>query len=148
MPEHILSGVKAEVAKKLRSKGLLQKEIAEMLKIDRSMISHYLHGRYPKKKIQEFTDILKNIPPPCGAKIIHALTEDKDLAKILVIEFYGVKLSWDKDKCLFCGSCLVCAALTLEGESINIDYEKCNMCAECIFLCPTRALEFKREKDD
>ncbi|ADG13782.1 4Fe-4S binding protein [Methanocaldococcus infernus] len=148
MPEHILSGIKAIVAKKLKEKGYLQREIAKKIKVDRSMVSHYLHGRFPKKKVIEFVKIIEELPPSCGSKLIHSIANDKELAKELVKELYNPKLVWDRDKCLFCGSCLVCEALTLEGETLNINFEKCYLCGECTFICPTKALTLKRDSND
>ncbi|XRO75115.1 (4Fe-4S)-binding protein [Methanocaldococcus sp. 28A] len=148
MPEHILSGIKAIVVMKLRRKKLTQKEIAKIIKSDRSIVSHYLSGRYPKKKILEIAKTIEELPPKYGAKIIHSLTDDKELAKSLIKELYNVKLLWDENSCIACGSCLVCVALTLDDFTINIDENSCCLCASCIFRCPTNSLKFVRESYD
>ncbi|XRP96684.1 (4Fe-4S)-binding protein [Methanocaldococcus sp. 16A] len=148
MPEHILSGIKAIVAMKLRRKGLIQKEIAKIIKSDRSIVSHYLSGRYPKKKILKIAKTIEELPSEYGAKIIHSLTDDKELAKSLIKELYGIKLLWDENSCIACGSCLVCVALTLDDFTINIDNDSCCLCASCIFRCPTNSLKFVRESYD
>ncbi|WP_456374335.1 4Fe-4S binding protein [Methanocaldococcus sp.] len=148
MPDHILSGIKAIVSMKLRRKGLTQKEIAKIIKSDRSIVSHYLSGRYPKEKILKIAKTIGEIPPEYGVKIIHSLTEDKELAKNLIKELYNIKLSWDKDSCIFCGTCLMCEALTLDYLTINIDYNSCILCGNCIINCPTNSLKFVRESYD
>ncbi|ACV24001.1 (4Fe-4S)-binding protein [Methanocaldococcus fervens] len=148
MPEHILSGIKAIVAMKLRRKGLLQKEIAEIIKSDRSIVSHYLSGRYPKEKILKVAEIFEELPPKYGAKLIHSLTDDKELAKNLIEELYNIKFLWDEKSCIACGSCLGCVALTLDNFTVNIDYDACFLCASCIFRCPTNSLNFVRENYD
>ncbi|MEO2117666.1 MAG: (4Fe-4S)-binding protein [Methanocaldococcus sp.] len=146
MPEHILSGIKAIVAMKLRRKGLIQREIAKIIKSDRSIVSHYLSGRYPKEKILKVAKIIEEMPPKYGAKLIHSLTDDKELAKSLIKELYNIKLSWNENFCLACGSCLGCEALTLNNFTINIDENSCYLCASCIFRCPTNSLKFIKEE--
>jgi 4Fe-4S ferredoxin len=146
MPEHILSGIKAIVAMKLRRKGLLQREIAKIIKSDRSIISHYLSGRYPKEKILKVAKTVEELPPECGAKLVHSLTDDKELAKNLIKELYCIELFWDENSCIACGSCLGCAALTLDDFTINIDKSACCLCASCIFRCPTNSLKFIKEE--
>ncbi len=146
MPEHILSGIKAIVAMKLRRKGLIQREIAKIIKSDRSIVSHYLSGRYPKEKILKIAKTIEQLPPKYGAKLIHSLTDDKGLAKNLIKELYGVKLLWDENSCIACGSCLGCVALTLDNFTVNIDENACYLCASCIFRCPTNSLKFIEEE--
>ena len=148
MPEHILSGIKAIVAMKLRRKGLFQREIAKIIKSDRSIVSHYLSGRYPKEKILKVAKTIEELPPECGAKLIHSLTDDKELAKNLIKELYGIELFWDENSCIACGSCLGCVALTLDDFTINIDENACCLCASCISRCPTNSLKFVRENYD
>ncbi|ADC69482.1 4Fe-4S ferredoxin iron-sulfur binding domain protein [Methanocaldococcus sp. FS406-22] len=146
MPEHILSGIKAIVAMKLRRKGLLQREIAKIIKSDRSIISHYLSGRYPKEKILKVAKTVEELPPECGAKLVHSLTDDKELAKNLIKELYCIELFWDENSCIACGSCLGCAALTLNNFVVNINHDYCHLCASCIFRCPTNSLKFIKEE--
>ncbi len=146
MPEHILSGIKAIVAMKLRRKGLIQREIAKIIKSDRSIVSHYLSGRYPKEKILKIAKTIEQLPPKYGAKLIHSLTDDKGLAKNLIKELYGIKLLWDENSCIACGSCLGCVALTLDNFTVNIDENACYLCASCIFRCPTNSLKFIEEE--
>ncbi|TMS40906.1 MAG: helix-turn-helix domain-containing protein, partial [Methanobacterium sp.] len=45
MPKHIVSGLKYLTAVELIREGLSQKEVAKILEMDRSTVSHYLNGR-------------------------------------------------------------------------------------------------------
>ncbi|ENN96712.1 4Fe-4S ferredoxin [Methanocaldococcus villosus KIN24-T80] len=148
MPEHILSGVKAIVAMKLRRKGLTQEEIAELLKCNRSAISHYLTGKYPKEKVIRVARAIESLSPREGVKIIKNLIEDKELIKNLIKNLYDIEIYWDENKCLFCGSCLICEAISQEGMKIKIDKDKCWLCLKCLELCPANALILKRENYD
>lgn len=56
----------------------------------------------------------------------------------------GVRVSWEKDKCISCGICKkVCreGAISMEDGRITIDRGKCNFCGRCAFSCPTDAYE-------
>lgn len=56
----------------------------------------------------------------------------------------GVRVSWEKDKCISCGICKkVCreGAISMEDGRITIDRDKCNFCGRCAFSCPTDAYE-------
>lgn len=86
------------------------------------------------------------MPPQYGAKFIHSLTDNKELAKNLIKELYGIKLFWDENSCIACGSCLGCAALTLDNFTVGIDEDTCHLCASCIFRCPTNSLKFIKEE--
>ncbi|WP_423793291.1 (4Fe-4S)-binding protein [Methanocaldococcus indicus] len=145
MPKHILSGIKALVTFKLKKKGLKNKDIAKYLKIDNTVVSHYLSGTFPKNDILEVAEVIKSLPPSCGAKFIHTITKDKDLSKILVKELYDVDIIWDEEKCIFCYQCAECDAIKIENGKISIDKDKCCLCANCTFLCPTKALRFRRD---
>jgi len=146
MPEHILSGIKAIVAMKLRRKGMIQREIAEIIKSDRSIVSHYLSGRYPKRKILNVAKTIEDLPPNYGSKLIHSLTDDKTLARNLIKELYEVKLTWNDTSCIACGSCLVCVSLTLDNFKIKIDENACYLCGSCTLQCPTNSLKFVKEE--
>ncbi|EHP88563.1 4Fe-4S binding protein [Methanotorris formicicus] len=145
MPEHILSGIKALVAMKMRKEGKLQREIAEYLNIDRSMISHYLHGRYPSDRIMKISEVIAELPVEYGARIIHSLSNEKDIAKKLIKVIYNAKIKIDNDKCLACGACLICEAISIDGIEVKIDEDRCFLCGECISKCPMNALKFVEE---
>lgn len=56
----------------------------------------------------------------------------------------GVKPSWDKKVCTFCGLCqIVCPgkAITVNkaDKTLNFSMEKCIYCGKCLKVCPTSA---------
>lgn len=54
----------------------------------------------------------------------------------------GLEVTWDKEKCIFCGVCeKVCrsGALKIEEDNILLDQSKCNYCGRCVKSCPTDA---------
>ncbi len=53
MPKHIISGLKYLTAVELIREGYSQKEVANILEMDRSTVSHYLNG-WGQKFIMEF----------------------------------------------------------------------------------------------
>ena len=51
-------------------------------------------------------------------------------------------LSFDKQKCSFCGRCLaVCSARTIENGNLDIEREKCIGCGRCAEICLNDANE-------
>ena len=131
-----------------KEKGTFSEGDSKNIKSDRSIVSHYLSGRYPKEKILKIAKTIEEMPPEYGVKLIHSLTDDKELAKNLIKELYSIELFWDENSCIACGSCLGCVALTLDDFTINIDKNACCLCASCISRCPTNSLKFVRENHD
>ncbi|MDK2790720.1 MAG: 4Fe-4S ferredoxin [Methanothermococcus sp.] len=145
MPEHILSGIKAIVAIKMRKEGKLQREIAEYLKMERSIISHYIHGRYPSEKVMKVSEEIINLPAKYGIRLIDSLSDDKEITKKLIKSIYNIKIEVEDDKCIACGKCLECKynAISADPNSVRviIDQDKCVLCGKCIFRCPMNAFK-------
>ncbi|AEH06840.1 4Fe-4S binding protein [Methanothermococcus okinawensis] len=146
MPEHILSGIKAIVAMKLKKEGKLQREIAEYLKMDRSIISHYLHGRHPSDRVMRVSEEIVDLPAEYGIRIINSMSEDRELTKKIIDNLYHVKIEIDRNKCILCGECLECPynAIFKNGHLIEIDNNKCMLCGDCIAICPVNALKLNK----
>ena len=147
MPEHILSGIKAIVAMKLKKEGKLQREIAEYLKMDRSIISHYIHGRYPSDKVMRVSEEIVNLPMEYGIKLINSMSDDRELTKKIIENIYQVKIEIEREKCILCGECLECPHNAIFRDSkhlVDIDADKCMLCGECISICPVNALKLKK----
>ncbi len=54
----------------------------------------------------------------------------------------GLEVTWNKEKCIFCGVCeKVCrsGAIKIEENNITLDSSKCNYCGRCVKACPTDA---------
>ena len=144
MPEHILSGIKAIVAMKLRREGKLQKEIAEYLNTNRTEISHYLQGRHPSKRVLKVSQEILKLPPKYAVRIINALSDDKEITSRIIKALYNARVEVDVDRCIFCGECLDCPYQAIEMDSsgtIVVDNTRCRVCGRCISLCPTTALK-------
>ncbi|HIQ39028.1 MAG TPA: 4Fe-4S dicluster domain-containing protein [Methanothermococcus okinawensis] len=144
MPEHILSGIKAIVAMKLRREGKLQKEIAEYLNTNRTEISHYLQGRHPSKKVLKVSEEILKLPPKYAVMIINSLSDDKEITSRIIKVLYNARVEVEKDKCIFCGECLECPYKAIEMDSsgtVVVNNNRCRICGRCISLCPTTALK-------
>ncbi|ABR54465.1 4Fe-4S ferredoxin iron-sulfur binding domain protein [Methanococcus vannielii SB] len=150
MPEHLLSGIKAIVAINMRKEGMLQREIADFLKMDRSIISHYLHGRYPSDKVMRVSEEIIRLPLEYGIPLITSLGDDKEITKKLVERIYKITIEIDMEKCIACGNCLECEydAISVYSEDIgiSIDKEKCVLCLQCVSECPVNALKITNYK--
>jgi 4Fe-4S ferredoxin len=144
MPDHILSGIKAIVAIELKRKGMLQREIAEYLKMDRSVVSHYIHGRYPSEKVMRVSEEIVNLPVKYGIKIINSLSDDKELTKRIIENIYNnPHIEIDRKKCILCGECLECKYNAVFRGSKNIpsvDNSRCVLCGECLNTCSVNAI--------
>lgn len=145
MPDHILSGIKAIVAIDLKRKGMLQREIAEYLKMDRSVVSHYIHGRYPSEKVIRVSEEIVNLPVKYGVKVINSLSDDKELTKrIIDIIYNNPYIEIDRNKCILCGECLECKYNAVFRDSKNmlsVDSSRCVLCGECLNICPVNAIK-------
>ncbi|ABR56219.1 4Fe-4S dicluster domain-containing protein [Methanococcus aeolicus] len=142
MPEHILSGIKAIIAIKLKKEGKLQREIAEYLKIDRSAVSHYVNGRYPSEKVLAVANEIVELPIKQGIFIINTLSRDKELTNRIIKNIYGdsTAIEINSDTCILCGGCLECEydAISINNTNylINIDNKSCVLCGKCLKICP------------
>ncbi|HIQ32851.1 MAG TPA: 4Fe-4S dicluster domain-containing protein [Methanothermococcus okinawensis] len=144
MPEHILSGIKAIVAMKLRREGKLQKEIAEYLNTNRTEISHYLQGRHPSKKVLRTSQEILNLPPQYAVRIINTLSDDKEITSRIIKALYRVEVEVEREKCILCGECLECPYGAVEMGDFGVPVvnpERCRVCGRCTSLCPTGALK-------
>jgi len=147
MPEHILSGIKAIVAMKLKKEGKLQREIAEYLNMDRSIISHYIHGRHPSEKVMRVSEEIINLPAEYGIKIINSMSDDRNLTKKIIENIYNVNIEIEREKCILCGECLECPYRAIFRNSehlVDVDINKCMLCGECITICPVNAIKLKK----
>jgi len=149
MPEHILSGIKAIVAMNMKMDGKTQREIGEYLKVDRSLVSHYLTGRHPSQRVLKVASDIIDMPIPYSLKIIHGFSDDKDLIKNIITYLYTITLKIDYEKCIQCGACLECkygGIKKIDEYNIMVDSENCVLCCECIEICPINAIKIVNKK--
>ncbi len=56
----------------------------------------------------------------------------------------GIKVTWNEDKCIFCGVCeSICRtkAISIADNKITVDESKCNYCGRCTKDCPVDAYD-------
>ena len=150
MPEHILSGIKAIIAKKKKDEGMIQREIGDYLKTERSVVSHYLNGRYPSEKVLIVANEIINLDCVSGTHIINSLSEDKELTSTLLKEIYGKNLQINiGNNCIMCGKCHQCEFDAIYTDNYTyitkIDNNKCMLCGICLKLCDNISLTNKNK---
>lgn len=81
------------------------------------------------------------------------LKEGKINPPVPVTKDYRGKLTYERDKCIGCYSCIrVCPAnvinpvITKDGKKkIKMDVSKCTFCAQCVDVCPVKCLHTSQE---
>ncbi len=154
MGQHILAGLRALAAKKLRKKGLKHEEISKLLKVDRTVITHYLSDRIPAKEaikcaeiiVEEFypRDAVLFVKTVCNdEEVIKAITETLISDNIVV----DVAISSECNLCEICINACPTEVISIERKNIKIDKDKCCGCELCQELCPKDAIFLKIIKD-
>ncbi|HML06329.1 MAG TPA: 4Fe-4S binding protein [Methanobacterium sp.] len=149
MPKHIASGLKYLAAVELVRDGYSQKEISQMLNVDRSTLSHYLNGRNLSLSSIEIAELIKGFNPRDFLVLTDAIIEDKEATKTIVktclYRKYNVEV---KDSCIGCGICVdtcLIDAIVLDNLKAQIDPEICCGCLMCVEKCPTNSISIMEE---
>ncbi len=149
MPKHIVSGLKYLTAVELIREGYSQKEVAKMLEMDRSTISHYLNGRNLSWSSIEIAETITNFCPRDFLTLAYALMQEK--ARIVVKTCskhdYEGKV---KESCIGCGLCVdtcLMKAIVLNDLKAQIDFNWCCGCLMCGENCPTDSIEILEVKN-
>ena len=149
MPKHIASGLKYLAAMELTRDGYSQKKISKMLNIDRSTLSHYLHGRNLSLSSIEIAELIKEFTPKDFLVLTDAVIEDKEATKTIVktclIKKFKVNVL---DTCIGCGVCVetcLIDAIVLDNLKAQIDPELCCGCLMCEDKCPTNSIKIWEE---
>ena len=77
MPKHIVSGLKYLTAVELIREGYSQKEVAKILEMDRSTVSHYLNGRNLSWNSIEIAKKITEMCPKDFLILSYALMQEK-----------------------------------------------------------------------
>jgi 4Fe-4S ferredoxin len=149
MPKHIASGLKYLAAVELVREGYSQKEISKMLNIDRSTLSHYLHGRNLSLSSIEVAELIKDFNPKDFLLLTDTIIKDKETTKIIVKTCLNRKYHAEvKDSCIGCGICVdtcLMNAIVLDNLKAQIDNELCCGCLMCQENCPTNSINILEE---
>ena len=148
MPKHIVSGLKYLTAVELIREGYSQKEVAKILEMDRSTVSHYLNGRNLSWNSIEIAKKITEFCPKDFLILTYALMHEK--ARIIVktcsnSEYKGII----KETCIGCGLCAdICLmkAIVLNDLKAQIDSDWCCGCLICGESCPTNSIEILEVK--
>jgi len=149
MPKHIASGLKYLAAVELVRDGYSQKEISKALNMDRSTVSHYLHGRNLSLSSIEIAELIIKFNPRDFIVLTDAIVGDKEATKTIVKTCLDKKYSVEvKDTCIGCGVCVdICLidAIMLDDLKAHIDTELCCGCLMCEEKCPTNSINIMEE---
>jgi len=150
MPKHIVSGLKYLTAVELIRDGYSQKEVAKILEMDRSTVSHYLNGRNLSWNSIEIAKIITEFCPKDFLILTYALMQEK--ARIVVKTCSNSKYKGIiKESCIGCGLCAdICLmkAIVLNDLKAQIDSNWCCGCLICGESCPTNSIEILEVKND
>lgn len=144
MPKHILSGLKYLTTIELKKLDFSPHEIAKILKMDRSTVSHYIHGRNLSLRSIEIAKVILDLSPPDSFRMIYSLCQNKDLTFTILKYCSNNPKIYIKNNCIGCGLCVelcVMGALKLNELNSEVDLDLCCGCLLCVEYCPTNSIE-------
>jgi len=145
MPKPIISGLNYLVTIKLRKEGYLQKEISEILGINRSTVSHYINGRNVSWNSIEIAEAIANLCPEDFLKMTYVLTKDVEKTRVIIKTIMERQFNpVVKDECIGCGLCVdtcLMKAVKLNNLKAQIDPNWCCGCHMCEASCPSATIE-------
>ncbi|MGP8024105.1 MAG: 4Fe-4S binding protein [Methanobacterium sp.] len=151
MPKHIVSGLKYLTAVELIRDGFSQKDVAKILEMDRSTVSHYLNGRNLSWNSIEVAEIITNFCSKDFLTLTYALLNDSEKTRIIIKtcskKTYQAKV---EDSCIGCGLCAdtcLMNAIILDDLKAEIDTEWCCGCLMCGDVCPTNSIKISEEEN-
>ncbi len=144
MPKHILSGLKYLAVIELRKLAFSTYDVAEILKMDRSTVSHYIHDRNLSSNSIEVAKVILDLCPQDSFKMIYSLCQDKHLTFTILKYCLNNPKITIKNTCIGCGVCVdACIMDALEiinlNSKVNLDF--CCGCLLCSENCPTNSIE-------
>lgn len=149
MPKHIISGLKYLAAVELIRQGKSQKEVAQMLDMNRSTVSHYLNGRNLSWNSIKIAKVITELCPRDFLTLTYALMQEN--ARIVVKTCSEKKYRGTvKDSCIGCGLCAdtcLMKAIVLNNLKAQIDSDWCCGCLMCGEACPTNSIEILEVKN-
>lgn len=150
MPKHIVSGLKYLATIELRKNGYNHNQIAEILGMNRSTVSHYLNGRNISSHSIEVAETIMDLSPKDSIAMVYSLFKDKNQTrKLIKICSNNEFKSNIKDTCIGCGICAdacMMGAVVLNTLRVEINSDWCCGCCICSELCPTKSIIIKEVK--
>ena len=144
MPKHIVSGLKYLAAIELRKDGYNQNQIAEILNMNRSTVSHYLNGRNISSNSIEVAETIMDFCRKDFVTLVYTLLKDEDQTRTLVKICSNNKYESNvESSCIACGICsdaCIMNAIVLDDLKAKIDDELCCGCLICGEMCPTNSI--------
>ncbi|WP_458457043.1 4Fe-4S binding protein [Methanobrevibacter sp.] len=144
MPKHLLSGLKYLTVIELRKLGSSTHEIANLLEMDRSTVSHYINGRNISSGSIDVARVILDLSPQDSFRMIYALCHDEKLTfTILKYCSDNPKINI-KNTCIGCGVCVdrcVMSALKIIDLNSKVNLDFCCGCLMCVEYCPTNSIE-------
>jgi len=150
MPKHIISGLKYLAAVELRKNGYNQNQIAEILDMNRSTVSHYLNGRNISVNSVEVAEAIRDLSTKDFLTIAYTLLKDEDQTRTIVkICSNGNYEANIGNSCIACGICsdaCMMNAVVLDDLKAKINNELCCGCLMCGEMCPTNSITITEVK--
>lgn len=145
MPKHIVSGLKYLTAVELIRDGFSQKEVAEVLEMDRSTVSHYLNGRNLSWNSIEVAEVITKFCPKDFLTLTYVLMDDVEKTRVIVKTCSKRSYKGSvEESCIGCGLCAdtcLLNAIVLDDLKARIDSQWCNGCNMCRDVCPTDSIK-------
>ncbi|ADP77771.1 formylmethanofuran dehydrogenase, subunit H [Methanothermus fervidus DSM 2088] len=152
MPSHLASALKCITAIKLKKQGLSQAKISKLLGINRSTVSHYLHGRNVSPKSLKVAKIIINFCPRDFILFVQSVIEKKEEVKTIVKTCQNRNFKvLVKDSCIGCGTCsekCPMDAIKISGLKAKVNSKLCCGCEFCIKVCKTNSIEIMEVKNN
>ncbi|MCL2687028.1 MAG: helix-turn-helix domain-containing protein [Methanobrevibacter sp.] len=150
MPKHIISGLKYLAAVELRKNGYNQNQIAEILDMNRSTVSHYLNGRNISVNSVEVAEVIRDFCRKDFLTMVYTLLKDvnqtRTIVKICSNTSYKSNIG---NSCIACGICsdaCMMNAVVLDDLKAKINDEFCCGCLICGEMCPTNSITITEVK--
>lgn len=144
MPRHLVSGLKYLTVMELRKLDFSTQEIGEILEMDRTTVSHFIHGRNLSSNSINVARVILDLSPQDSFRMVYSLCQNEKLTFTILKYCKNNSKIKIKDTCIGCGVCVeICAmkALKLVDLNSSVNLDLCCGCLLCTDYCPTNSIE-------